>query len=139
MLGITSDNLGDITVLRCIGRIAFGYADRLLIAISKQPLCRITVLDLASVTDMDAAGIGTLVAARELAKVRGITLRLMNLTPRVEDLLELTHLRSIFEICSVAEMLNLLCRAFEPSEPVNVDDVVETSLGYRARDHVIGA
>jgi hypothetical protein len=36
-------------------------------------------------------------------------------------------------------MLNLLCRAFERSEPVNVDDVVETSLGYRARDHVIGA
>lgn len=139
MLKVTVHNLGDVTIFHCTGRIAFGYADRLLIAISKQPLCRIAVLDLAYVTDMDAAGIGTLVAARELAKVRRITLRLMNLTPRVEDLLELTHLKSAFEICSVAEMLNLLCRAFERSEPVNVDDVVETALGYRARDHVIGA
>ena len=40
----------------------------------------------------------------------------MNLTPRVEDLLELFSLRSRFEICSVPEMLGLLCLAFEKSQ-----------------------
>jgi len=134
MFRITSYNLGDVTVLRCIGRIAFGYADRLLTAVSKQPLCRVAVLDLAYVTDIDAAGIGTLVHVRKLAKIRGMTLKLMNLTPRVKNLLELTHLRPAFEICSVAEMLNLLFRSHERSELVNTEDETETSIAGRTRE-----
>jgi len=79
------------------------------------------VLDLAGVTELDAAGIGALVSVRKRAEASGVTLKLMNLTPRVEDLLELTRLKSAFEICSVPEMLSLLCRAFAKSQFVNVD------------------
>jgi hypothetical protein len=41
---------------------------------------------------------------------------MMNLTPRVEDLFEITNLRSTFEICSLRDMLDLLCRAFHQSQ-----------------------
>ena len=121
MLNVSVHNLGEVTVFRCTGRIAFGYSHRLLNAISTWPCPRIAVLDLAGVTEIDAAGIGALVSVRKRAEASGVTLKLMNLTPRVEDLLELTRLKSAFEICSVPEMLSLLCRAFAKSQFVNVD------------------
>ena len=129
MLNVAVHNLGEVTIFRCAGRIAFGYVDRLLDAISKWPCPRIAVLDLAQVTEIDAAGIGALVSVRNRAKARGVALKLMNLTPRVEDLLELTRLRSAFEICSVPEMLGLLCRSFEQSQFVNLNAGVEGSDG----------
>jgi hypothetical protein len=76
----------------------------------------IAVLDLAEITAIDAAGVGILVSLRGWAKTTGARLKLMNLPPGVEDLLELFNLRSAFEICSVPEMLSLLCLAFEKSQ-----------------------
>jgi len=69
------------------------------------------VLDLAEVTAVDAAGVGMLVLLRLWANATGTKLKLMNLTPRVEEVLQLTRLRSAFEVCSVREMMDLLCRA----------------------------
>jgi hypothetical protein len=87
------------------------------------------VLDLAEATAIDAAGIGMLVSLRKWAKASDVRLKLMNLTPKIEDLLELTQLKSAFEICSVPEMIGLLCRAFDQSQFVNVDAAVEGSDG----------
>src|SRR5215469_4421206 len=84
MLNVAVHNLGEVTIFRCTGRIAFGYADRLVDTISKWPCPRIAVLDLAGVTETDAAGIGALVSVRKRARASGVTLKLMNLTPRVE-------------------------------------------------------
>lgn len=129
MLRIAVHNLGDVTIFRCKGRLAFGNVDRLAMAISKQPRFRMAVLDLAEVTAIDAAGMGMLVSLQKGAKASGVVLKLMNLTPRVEDLLELTRLRTAFEICSVPEMLNLLCRAVERTQLVNVDRAIESTGG----------
>jgi hypothetical protein len=85
----------------------------------------IAVLDLAEINAMDAAGIGILVSLHWWAKTTAARLKLMNLTPRVEDLLELFNLRSVFEICSVPEMLGLLCLAFEKSQSVRVEPSAE--------------
>ena len=129
MLGLTIQNLGDVTIIRCKGRITFAYADMLRIAVLKQQRVRVVVLDLGEVSAVDAAGIGMLVSLRKWAKASDVRLKLMNLTPKIEDLLELTKLKSAFEICSVPEMLGLLCRAFEQSQFVNVDAAVEGSDG----------
>jgi hypothetical protein len=58
-----------------------------------------------------------------------MVLKLMNLTASVENLLELLNLRSAFVVCSVPEMLDLMCRALEQSrsrkpETVDVSDQV---------------
>jgi len=115
MLGITTHNLGNATIFRCAGRITVEHADLLRMIVLKQAPS-IAVLDLAEINAIDAAGVGILVSLRWWARTTGATLKLMNLTPRVEALLELFNLRSAFEICSVPEMLSLLCLAFENSQ-----------------------
>lgn len=137
MLNVAVHKLGEATIFRCTGRIVFGYADALLKVISEWPRSPIVVLDLAEVTEIDAAGIGALVSGRKRAKAIGVALKLMNLTPRVEELLELTRLRSAFEICSVPEMLGLLCRAFAQSQFVGIDAAIETSVGGRGHNEPV--
>jgi len=116
-----------VTIFRCTGRLVFGYADALLNAISKVSCPQIALLDLSEVTEIDASGIGALISVRRLAKASGVALKLMNLTPSVEDLLELTRLTPAFEICSVPGMLDLLCRAFEQSQFARINTAVEGS------------
>jgi anti-sigma B factor antagonist len=124
MLQITTHNLGNATIFCCTGRITVEDADLLRMTVVNAPLS-IAVLDLAEVAAMDAAGVGVLVSLRWWAKTTGARLKLMNLTPRVEDLLELFNLRSTFEICSVPEMLGLLCLAFEQSQFARAESSVK--------------
>jgi anti-anti-sigma factor len=133
MLRIAIHHLGDVTIYRCKGRIVFGCMDRLLTALSKQLDIRIAVFDLAEVRNIDAAGIGALVGLRKRAKASGVALKLMNLTPKLEALLELFNLRTTFEVCSLPEMLGLLCRALEQSQFVNIEPALEP-FG-ECRDH----
>ena len=117
MLNITIQNSGEAIVLRCSGRLVIGSTDALLCAASRHPYSRDLVLDLAEIRRVDAAGIGTLVSLRAWAHENQISLNLMNLTPHMEALLDLFHLRSVFEICSVSQMLDLMCDASQhPAE-----------------------
>ncbi len=116
MLSITIDNLGDTTILQCAGRITIGHGDELQNAVLLQVPVQRLVLDLARVSLVDAAGLGVLVSVRTLARTMSTKLKLMNLTQKVEHVLELTHLKSLFEICSVQEMLELFCRAARKSQ-----------------------
>ena len=111
MLSLTIQKLGDVSVFQCAGRLTAGDGDILRIAVRTQSRVRTVVLDLAEISAIDAAGLGMLVSLRAWAKSTGTDLKLMNLTPRVEEVLELTHLRAAFEVCSVREMMDLLCRA----------------------------
>ncbi|MCU1295787.1 MAG: anti-sigma-factor antagonist [Acidobacteriaceae bacterium] len=123
MLNLAIDNLGDVRVFRCAGRITIEGVDGLLNAAITQPHIRTTVFDLKEISTIDAAGLGILVALRLWAKATGTEFKLMNLTPDVEKMLELTKLRSAFKVCSVQEMVELMCRAAERSslETVLVD------------------
>jgi len=126
MLQITTQNLGNATIFRCTGRITFEHADLLRMTVVNHAPLSISVLDFTEITGMDAAGVAILVSLRWWATTTGVRLKLMNLTPRVEDLLELFNLRSTFEICSVPEMLSLLCLAFEESQFARVERSVES-------------
>ena len=114
MLNLKIQNLGDVTVFRCAGRITADDADGLRKAVLAQSQLRVAVLDLAEISAVDAAGLGMLAGLRNWAKAAGKQLKLMNIVPRVDEVLEITHLRSAFEICSVREMMDLLCRAANP-------------------------
>lgn len=127
MLKITVNNLGDVTIFRCSGEITLEYTETLRILVLNQPRIRIAVLDLAEIRAIDAAGLGMLVSLRTWATTTGTALRLMNLTPRVEDLLKLTNLRSAFEICSVPDMFDLMCRAFDQSRFPEVEAAMEST------------
>jgi anti-anti-sigma factor len=110
-LNLTIQVLGDVAVLRCSGRITAEDTENLRNAVLTPSDIHTVVLDLAEVSTVDAAGLGILASLRLWATETGTQLKLMNLAPLVEEVLEITNLKEQFEICSLSEMLDLLCRA----------------------------
>ena len=55
------------------------------------------VLNMAAVHYIDSSGLGELIAALTTVKHRGGQMKLMKLTPRVRDLVQLTKVYSLFE------------------------------------------
>jgi len=125
MLKVIIRNLGDATIFRCEGGIAFPDAGRLRVAVMTHPPTRLAVLDLAEVDAIDGAGLGILVSLRAWSRATGTRLKLMNLQPKVEYLLELTHLKPLFEMSSVRDVLELFCRVFNPSRFPQAQAVTE--------------
>jgi len=116
MLKITVQKLGDASILRCHGRIVAGDAGWILRnAVLSQRHIKMLVIDLAEIERIDAGGLGVLLSLRESARSRAIIFKLMNATKLVEDILERTHLRPVFEFCSVPEFFCLLHRADSPT------------------------
>ena len=111
MLSLTIQKLEDVSIFHCSGRITAGHEDLLRAAVRRQSRARTIVLDLAEIEAVDAAGLGMLVSLRARATENGTDLKLMNITSRVDQVLRLTNLRSSFEVCSVREMMDLMCRA----------------------------
>lgn len=60
--------------------------------------CDELVLDLAELSFIDSAGLGTLVAIRNATLDRGVTLHLRDATQPVRRLMEITNLASVFNI-----------------------------------------
>ncbi len=94
MLTITIEDLGDDVILHCLGRIVRGHETGLLCSAAQQR-GRNVFLDLAQVETIDAAGVGALVSLQ----AAGIYLKLMDPSARVLEMLRITKLNSIFEIC----------------------------------------
>jgi anti-anti-sigma factor len=136
MLSLRIENLGDVTIIHCAGRIAFPDARELRITLVRQLRIRTLVLDLADTVAIDAAGLGVLVSLRVWAKQTGRVLKLMNVTPWVEWLLQLTKLKSEFEICTAREMLDLLCRSIHQSGSVAPETAVENP-DFSSRSHAL--
>ena len=116
MPSLRIQQLGDVTIVHCVGRMAFPDARGLRAALLQQIRTQTLVLDLVDTVAIDAAGLGVLVSLRAWAKQTNRRLKLMNVTPRVEQLLQLTKLKSSFEVCSAEEMFDLLCRAIHEGE-----------------------
>jgi anti-anti-sigma factor len=115
MLSFTVNNLGDVAIFECTGRITVEDGDALRNAVLRQPYVQVVVLDFKGITKVDAAGLGVLASLRGWAKATGAELKLMNVSPRLEKLLELTGLKPVLTICSAREMLDLWCRALHYS------------------------
>jgi len=94
MLTVIVKDSDDGVVLRCQGRIVKGDETAVLCAAIAQSARNIT-LDLTGVDAIDAAGIGLLVSLQ----ASGIYLRLLNPTEPVREVLRVTQLDSVFEIC----------------------------------------
>jgi len=56
------------------------------------------VMDLGEVTYIDSAGLSTLVSSYTSARKRGGDVKLLRLTARVRDLLQITRLSTVFEV-----------------------------------------
>ena len=100
-LAIASREVDGVTVVELSGRITLGEGsvqmrDALRDLIAKGQ--RRILLDLGEVSYIDSSGLGELVSAYTSAKNQSATLKLLKLTKKVHDLLQLTKLYTVFEI-----------------------------------------
>lgn len=98
-----SDQPGQI-VLGVSGDLDLASADELLRHATDElngTDLRSLVLDLSEVTFIDSTGISTLVAIRNDASTRSLTLVLRRPSARVRRLIEITNLDTVFEISDV--------------------------------------
>jgi anti-sigma B factor antagonist len=90
-----------VTILDLSGRITLGEGsvqlrDAIRDLISKGQ--KNILLNLGDVNYIDSSGLGELVSAYTTARNQGAALKLLNLTKKVKDVLQLTKLYTVFDI-----------------------------------------
>jgi anti-sigma B factor antagonist len=100
-LSIASREVDGVTVLDLSGRITLGEgsvqlrdAIRDLIGKGQKSI----LLNLSEVNYIDSSGLGELVSAYTTARNQGAALKLLGLSKKVNDLLQLTKLYTVFDI-----------------------------------------
>src|SRR5438445_2978991 len=90
-----------ITVLDLSGRITLGEGSVVLRDVIREILGKgekKILLNLGDVTYIDSSGIGELVSAFTAVRKEGGELKLLNLTKKVHDLLQITKLYTVFDV-----------------------------------------
>ncbi len=100
-LRMTDRESGGVTVVEIEGRIVLGEESNAfrehikgLLAAGKKKI----VLNLANVSYIDSAGLGTLVATFHSARKEGATLKLANLGAKFKEVLQVTKLMTVFDV-----------------------------------------
>jgi anti-sigma B factor antagonist len=93
--------VGGVNVVDMSGRITLGEGSVVLRETVKDLLTKgqkKILLNLGDVTYIDSSGIGELVSAFTSVRNQGGELKLLNLTKKVHDLLQITKLYTVFDI-----------------------------------------
>ncbi len=101
MLKITTRQIGDVTIVNCSGRITLGEGSSWLREIIRDLVGKNQkklLLDLQDVAYIDNSGIGELVSGFTTVTNAGGQLKLLNITQRTKDLLQITKLYTVFQI-----------------------------------------
>ena len=98
-LKLSSRVVNGVRIIDCNGRIVFGEEASLLRDAIKRDLAENNriLLNLAEVNYIDSGGIGTMVSLFTSARNAGGDIKLLHLTKRVGDLLQITKLITVFE------------------------------------------
>ena len=91
---------GDIMILDVTGKLTIGEGDELLkdkINSLIQQGHKKLILNLEGVPYVDSAGLGEIVRTYTTVSRQGGNLKLLNLTKRIEDLLSITKLLTVFD------------------------------------------
>jgi len=109
-LHINMEQMGDVVVLQCAGRIVRGrpvcHLKEVVTSLSQR---RVIMLDLSEVEILDAGGLGLLVFLHNWAWLKGIQLKLVHPSSLVTEMLELTRLTSVLHISSVEDVIHIFC------------------------------
>jgi anti-anti-sigma regulatory factor len=110
MLKVNIDNIGDLAIVECEGRIVQSEAAfKLRDAVRSQSDARTVVLELTEVRALD--GLGMLIFLQRWARDHGIRLKLFNPSKSVRERLKVVSSISEFDIPTLDEMMALLGHA----------------------------
>jgi len=100
-INISERQAGDVTILDLDGKVTIGEgsvalrsAIRRVLGEGKTKL----ILNLGRVGYIDSSGIGELVSSFTAVSKEGGTLKLLNLTEKIQDLLAITKLLTVFDV-----------------------------------------
>lgn len=96
VLTLDVERNGDVATVKCHGKLVHGVCD--VLAREVRPLIPSTkriVLDLTDLNHMDSMGLGTIVRLYVSAKAGGSCVVLVNMAPRIRQLLGITNLLSV--------------------------------------------
>ncbi|MFZ0806997.1 MAG: STAS domain-containing protein [Candidatus Sulfotelmatobacter sp.] len=111
MLNLHTENIGEMAVVECEGRIVQSEsASKLRQAVTSQLDAQIIVLDLSEVPAIEAAGLGMLVFLQRWAQNRGVKFKLFNPRSFVRDRLERVNSMQSFDIATLDEMMALVAQ-----------------------------
>jgi anti-sigma B factor antagonist len=99
-LNISERQAGDVTILDMSGKVTIGEGSvalrntiRRLLGEGKKSI----ILNLAEVGYIDSSGIGELVSSFSTVRKEGGNLKLLSLTQKIQDLLAITKLLTVFD------------------------------------------
>ncbi len=98
---ISTRQVDGVTIVDCSGRITLGEGSITLRETVSQLLTKgqkKILLNLGEVNYIDSSGIGELVSAFTTVRKQGGELKLLNLTKKVHDLLQITKLYTVFDV-----------------------------------------
>ena len=93
--------VGDVTIVDLNGRIVLGEGSTVLRETVQDLVSKAQnkiLLNMGDVSYIDSSGIGELVHAFTTVRNKGGELKLLNLTKKVHDLLQITKLYTVFDI-----------------------------------------
>ena len=98
---VSSRQVDGVTIMDCSGRITLGEGSVILKDAVRELLSKgqkKILLNLGDVSYIDSSGIGELVSAFTTVRNQGGDLKLLNLTKKVHDLLQITKLYTDFDV-----------------------------------------
>ena len=102
-LKMTNSEVDGTSVVTLDGRIVLGEESKSLREKLKGLIAegnKQIVLNMDNITYIESTGLGTLVAAQVSAKTQGASLKLCNLGRKFQELLQLTKLLTVFDVCN---------------------------------------
>jgi anti-sigma B factor antagonist len=100
-LKVSTRQVDGVSIVDCSGRITLGEGSVVLRDTVKDLLSKgqkKILLNLGDVNYIDSSGIGELVSAYTTARNQGGELKLLKLTKKVHDLLQITKLYTVFDV-----------------------------------------
>ena len=99
-MDITTRKVADVTIVDFKGRLAVGVSDSVLPKVVGEILndgSKKILLNLGGVKNIDSSGIGELIANYTTVSRDGGQLKLLNLTDKIQNLLVITKLLTVFD------------------------------------------
>jgi anti-sigma B factor antagonist len=98
---VTTRQKGSVTILDLKGKITIGAGDIALRNAVQDAMAagaKNILVNMAEVTTIDSSGVGELVSAYTTATNRGAKVKLANLPAKVQDILHITQLITVFDV-----------------------------------------
>ena len=110
MVKVNTENIGDVAVIECQGRLAGNAARKLRDAVTAQEQSRTIVLELSDVSAIADWGLGTLGYLQQWARDHEVRLKLFNPSRSLRDRLENSRSGLKFVIATLDAMVDLMDR-----------------------------